>query len=176
MAAVETVEEQIVAAMRSRLAGIVAGASSDGGWEFWYTPTAVVRHHEVDGSCLDPSLGDDAVIYVLVPDRADLSNATSRQREARFEFDLALARRWNPGSENPHTLTAPNREQLQNRLAGDAEARLTDDPTFQAYQALNVSQIIVTSRDKSAEATYVDGWVLVILRVLVEYRYAVGHP
>ena len=173
----EPIREQIVAALKTRLAGIVAGASSATGWEYRYTPDAVIRHFEFNQSCLDASLGSgEPVIYVMIPDRTERSNATSRERDARVEFDLVLAKRWTPGSENPHTLAAPNREQIQGRLAADAEARLTDDPSFTDYQALGVWGLLVASEDESAEATYIEGWAVVMLRVAVDYRYQAGHP
>jgi len=166
-----------MAAIKTRLSGIVAGASSATGWEYRYTPDAVIRHHELDESCLDPSLGSgEPVIYVMIPARRDMTNATSRERDARIEFDLGLAKRWTPGDENPHTLAAPNREQIQGRLAADAEARLTDDPTFADYQGFGVYLVQVMSEDMSAEATYYPGWAIVLLRVTVEYRNMAGHP
>jgi hypothetical protein len=171
--AAEPIREQIIAALRTRLAGIVAGQSSATGWEYRDTPAAVLRHHEFSDACLDSSL---AVVYVLIPDRTPRSNATSRERDGTIELDLVLAKQYRVATENPYETSEPNREQVQGRLAADAEARLTDDPSFTDYQGFGVSRIQIMSEDESAEATYYPGWALVILRVEVDYRYQAGHP
>ena len=120
------------------------------------------------------------VVYVIAPDRTLRRKEATRTLLGTIEFDIVALKRLPTAykDENPYA-TQPSstiRETYQARLAADVERQLIADPTLQAFQGLGVSRLEVTSDDRSAEETAIEGWACAFLRVVCEYRYRFDTP
>lgn len=170
--------EQIVAGAVNLLAAIVG----DGGVSTWYTCDKASRAAAFGLACLDSSITTAAAdkaptSYVLIPDKAEGSLKTSRQRLATLYCDLALARVFAPGSESPLTPPDPDRGKVQRRMAADVEKALIGDiPATCAALGSAVEMVDITDWDMSPENTFIDGWALVFGRLMVVYRYVTDTP
>jgi hypothetical protein len=168
----EPVHEQIMAAVRNLLAGVVG----NGGDPYWYTPDAVIRSPSFHGGCLHPTHG---VVYVIVPDRTLRRKEATRTLLGQIEFDVVALKRLPQGyaDQNPFSAAGGTiRETYQARLAADVERRLIADPGLTSFQGLGVSRLEVTSDDRSAEETAIEGWSCAFLRLVCEYRYGFQAP
>lgn len=160
----ESRHEQIVVAALAVLAA--AGGH--------YTPDHVFRHPTFDGTCYGKDYRD--VIYVLVPDRTERQPNTNKTLLARMLFDVVALRRLPvPYSDvNPLSPPAEPRSVIQSRLAEDVENKLTSDPTYAAYAGLEVWDIQVTTDERDADLTDLEGWACAYLRTQVQYYYRRG--
>jgi hypothetical protein len=168
----EPIHEQVMAAVRTLLAGIVG----TGGSPYWYTPNAVIRSPSFHGGCLHPT---HDVVYVIVPDRTLRRKESTRTLLGQIEFDVVALKRLPTGyaDQNPFAAAAGTiRETYQARLAADVEARLIADPTLASFQGLGVTKLEITSDDRSAEDTALEGWACAFLRASCEYRYGFLTP
>jgi len=167
---------QVKAALAAQLASIVEGVTNANGYTYWYTPSRVIRVKGVAADCVDESLDS---IYCMSPDTTSQArNSTWGTHDAELNIDLDLFRKYRPeaGTENPFEIQGELREDLEDRMAADVEARLMEDPTYAAYAGLEVWDIQVVSKDQTPEATSIEGWARVILRVVVRYRYRAPSP
>lgn len=168
--AVEPYHERIAEAIRTRLAGITAGAS------YWYTPSKVLRTVVFDEGDLDVS--HDLVILIAPGDEthreAGTGDASSGGEMAvEAEIRLLAAKRYNPATENPYQEQAPTRWTIGNRLVRDVLKALLSDVTLGGL-AQNIhakGDGIVADR-----ARFIAGWALVELRLVVLYRYLAANP
>jgi len=161
-----------MAAVRTLLAGIVG----TGGSPYWYTPNAVIRSPSFHGGCLHPT---HDVVYVIVPDRTLRRKESTRTLLGQVEFDVVALKRLptSYADQNPFAAAAGTiRETYQARLAADVEGRLIADPTLASFQSLGVTKLEITSDDRSAEDTALEGWACAFLRVACEYRYGYLAP
>ncbi len=168
----EPIHEQIMAAIKTLLAGIVG----TGGAPYWYTPSAVIRAPSFHGGCLDTA---QDVIYVIVPDRTLRRKESTRTLLGQIEFDVVAVKRLptSYADQNPFAAAAGTiRETYQARLAADVERKLIADPALASLQGLGVSRLEITSDDRSAEDTALEGWACAFLRTACEYRYGFATP
>lgn len=161
----EPLSEQIVAALKTRLGGIVG----DAGATYWYTPDRVLRSPAWGAHCLRMLPNVTApVIYTLSPDDEDNEENTFTTTRASLGIDLVLARRFSPATEDPFDPPDPDRWKIQNRLRDDARKRLRGD-----LKVSNLALIIqIPLVDLSAEETYVTDWAVVMMRLVVQYTYS----
>lgn len=154
--------EQIVAALVDRLEGIVG----DGGATFWYTPTHVQRSPAWGEHCLPLRPADDTTVYTLSPDDEDMEELTLTSTRAFMGIDLTIARPYRNG-DNPFEPAEPDRWKVQNRMRDDARKRLRGE-----LKVGNLALLIqIPLVDLSAEETFVDGWAVVMMRLVVQYSY-----
>jgi hypothetical protein len=161
----ESKTDRIVDAVKGELAAIVG----DGGTTYWLTPERVVRWAGVEGSLFDESL---STVYVLIPDDGEKRRDSNRTHLADIKLDLWLMTGFT-GIEGPYSDSpdSPSRVTLQSRMAQDVEKKLISDPALNAYRGLDITDVRITAEERSAEATFVEGWAVVILRLLIQYRY-----
>lgn len=179
---------QILAILAANIAAIRSGASSTfvplppaAPYVYWYTPDRVLRVAGTAWDCLDKSYD---IIYCISPDVTDKTRKdTGSIHDAQIHLDLDLFKQYLPesGSENPFENQASLREDLQDRMAADVEAKLAEDNIYQTYidanaQSLEVWNIEVIRQDFTPEATNVAGWARALMRVVVSYRYRSGAP
>jgi hypothetical protein len=164
----ESAAEQIVAAIKTRIGGIVG----DGGVTYWLTPALVLRAPGYTRECLDSS---HETIYALIPDEEEQTEEASFEIHSDLRMDIALATRFSPASESPLNPPDPDRLKLQNRMAQDVLKRLLNDSAtpFSWFGAIGVENLEVLIIDRTAEHTYEIGWAIVFLRVVVRYSYSV---
>lgn len=172
---------QILAKVQALLSAIVAGTTSSKGWVFWLTPDRVLRVAGTTGDVLDTSLN---TVYCISPDVTDKQRRdTGQVHDASIELDLDCFSQYNPdaASESPFLTQNELKEDLQDRMAADVEAKLMEDTTFGVYtdangQSLEVWDVQVTRLDYSPEVTNIDGWARSLMRVSIKYRYRSGTP
>lgn len=164
----ESVHEQLVAALQTDLSDIVG----DGGANYFYTPDRVLRQPAFHGGCLDPSL---TTIYVLSPGAVDdvLAHSTIGIRAA-LTVDVAIATRFQAGTEDPFNEPTPSRWTVQTRLEHDAKKRIRADyklgrPDLGCFVEIQHTEYV-------AHQTYLDGWALVFMRLVVHYIYTDTAP
>jgi len=167
----ESIAEGVVEAIRTRLEGI----AEDNGATYWFTPDRVIRTPTLTEQCLDASL---STIYALIPDEEEKVEEASLTLHGDMRLDLALATRFAPASENPLNPPDPDRWKLQNRMARDVQRRLLDDSTtpLSWFGALGVENLEVLIIDRTPEHTFLQGWALVFLRIVVRYSHLVSAP
>ena len=157
--------ERIVDALVTRLKTI----TEDGGVTAWYTADAVIRSPAWGMHCLDPSLAEGATIYTLSPDDEDTEENTFTSTRAMLGIDLTIAQRFEQAWESsPLTTTLdPDRWKVQNRLRDDARRSLRGD-----LKVGNTALIIqIPLVDLSSEETFVEGWAVVMMRLVVTYTF-----
>jgi len=163
----ESIHEQVVAAIKTSLAAIVA----DGGSTYWYTPSAVVRYGGFSMECLSETKG--STIIVLIPGEEErVPFAMGGRWQARCMLDIAAATQFAPVTEDPFNPPSPDRWQVQNRLARDIEKKLLAGATVGGLAIDTEVQVV----DRDPEDTYVERWAVVFLRVLVIYEYTETAP
>lgn len=160
----ESIHEQLVAALKTLLEGIVG----DGGVTYWRTPK-VLRAADFYAGCLDES---QETIYCLSPDSEDdVFRDSGREIKSVAMVDLALAARF-AAAENPLEQPDPDRWKLQNRLVHDAKKKIRSD-----YRLGGLCLWIeIPTTDRSAERTFYAGWAIAFLRLHIFYRYADTVP
>lgn len=156
----EALCEQIVEALVDRLKT---------GTDYVYPPDAVIRCPAWGSHCLDESLAAEPTIYTLSPDDEDNEEHTYTATKSSMGIDLTVVHRFTPAGENtPLSVTLdPDRWKVQNRLRDDARKRLRGDLKVGDLALL----IQIPLVDLSAEETYVDGWAVVLMRLVVQYTY-----
>jgi hypothetical protein len=139
------------------------------GSEYIYHPDRVIRSPAWGSHCLDESLAAEPTIYTLSPDDEDNEELTYTSTKSSMGIDLTIAKRFTPAGENtPLSVTLdPDRWKVQNRLRDDARKRLRGDLKVGGLALL----IQIPLVDLSAEETAVDGWAVVMMRLLVQYTY-----
>ena len=161
----ESIHEQIAAALRTSLAGIV----SDAGATYWYTPGAVIR---VSFFPADFALSESYdVVYVLSPAAEDFTEEATGQVRAQASFALQLARKHRVGTENPYIESTPSRWTVVNRLVRDAVRRLLTDVTLGGLAVNVATDSISIDREQ-----YLEGWAMAQLSFTVEYFFAKEAP
>ena len=163
MATSESIAEQLDEAIIACLLGIVEGD------DFWLTPSQVIRRHEANHECLDDSLD---TIYVLSPDRQEDTEEAVRQVEGRLFMTLTLMHRFDPASEEPFSMSKPHRWTWQERMLRDVRKAILADVSFGGL-AINTE---LTEADLSAESTFAERWAIVLVRLMVTYRYRYSAP
>jgi hypothetical protein len=162
----ESNHEQIVAALRTLLQGIVA----DGGVTAWYTPDRVLRVPAFTESCLDSSL---ATIYCLSPaDEDDEFRDSNRSVRSEMRVDLTVASQFTP-SEDPFDQPDPDQWKIQSRLVRDVKKRIRSD-----YRLGGLCLWIdIPSTEYGAEQTdTLRDWAIAFLRLVIHYHYADTAP
>jgi hypothetical protein len=157
---VEPLCERIVEAIVDRLKS---------GSEYTYHPDRVIRSPAWGSHCLDESLAAEPTIYTLSPDDEDTEELTYGSTKSSLGIDLTIAHKFHPAGEStPLSVTLdPDRWKVQNRLRDDARKRLRGD-----LKVGNLALIIqIPLVDLSAEETAVEGWAVVMMRLLVQYSY-----
>jgi hypothetical protein len=164
----ESIHEQVIAALKTHLEGIVG----DAGATYWYTPDRVLRPAAFHGACLDSSL---TTIYSVSPVRVEEKPVNiSIGMEAILTVDLAVATRFT-GVDNPFQQEAPIRWTVQTRLERDAKKRLRANYNLLGGSgAHRFTAIPVT--DYAPDLTYLEGWACVFLRVQLRYTYPDTTP
>lgn len=179
---------QILAILKSNIGAIRSGVASSyvpnppaSAYVYWYTPDRVLRVAGTAWDCLDKSYD---TIYCISPDVTDKDRVqTGSGHNARVGLDLDLFKQYQPESatEDPFKNQDELREDYQDRMAADVEAKLNEDATYGTYVdanglSLEVWNIEVIRQDFTPEATNVAGWARALLRVIVSYRYRSGAP
>lgn len=170
----ESIAEGIVEAIRTRIEGI----AEDNGVNYWFEWRAI-RTPTLTEQCLDASLSAGAAaLCALIPDEEEKVEEASLTLHGDMRLDLALATRFAPASENPLNPPDPDRWKLQNRMARDVQRRLLDDSTtpLSWFGVLGVENLEVLIIDRTPEHTFLQGWALVFLRIVVRYSHLVSAP
>lgn len=164
----ESVHEQIAQGLKTRLAGIVAGA------DYWYTPDAVLLAPYFSDTYLK---NGKPVTYVLSPDIEEDSPLTFSNMQSVMSLDLTVAKLLSrAGLDDPWTTTDGSRWQLQNRLIRDAKKRLRGDLTVVVSGTALALQVLVPVTERSVEQTWLPAWAVAYMRLEVLYQYADGTP
>ena len=163
----ESRQEVIMATLQDQFETIV----SDGGTTYWYTPTKVARVPDPNQVTFDES---HQTVYLMCPEQAPELPANSCRMGVEMSFDLILAHRYQ-GQGNVWA-DGEARAIIQNRLTQDARNVLVSIDTLNILQAAgcDVSEVLPQQADASASTTFVDGWAIALLGVLVRYRYRAG--
>lgn len=153
------IAEQILA----RLAAI----RGDQGETYWYTPV-VVRSEGPDERLLDTSL---ETVYALTPDRKEERRATNDGPgciiDARAFFTLTLLGQCRTPTTNPFVNTGITRDVIQERMKADASKALRSDANLGG-----VSIDLTITETEEGPPTFVEGWAMVLMRLMVRYHYA----
>lgn len=114
----EPIQEQVAAALRTWLAGIVA----DGGTNYHYTPELVVRRQVYFDD--DPPVDFD-VVYLLRPGQTrHVEAGTGGATTVLAEFFLVVAKAIGAADMEPNDVGEVGRDTLAQRVAADAVRRL----------------------------------------------------
>lgn len=163
----ESLPEQIAAALQTRFGAIVG----DAGATYWYTVNKCLREPQFHGGCLND---DHDTIYVLSPDVEEKQEEATGSIKSLLRMTLVVASKFRPKSEAPYSSEMPKRATVENRVIRDAEKKLREDVTLGG--ALNVTNTEATIIDRDVELTYVEGWALGFLRLLVTYHHRYDAP
>lgn len=167
----ESIHEQIAAALKSSLQGIVG----DGGVTYWYTPGVVVRvpFFEETGpyGLLDSSISGP--IYAIRPGEESHEEQVTQNTDAEMEVFILMLQRFTE-TESAFTLASVPRWTMVNRMVRDVLRKLLQD-----VQLLSVGGAVdnimalpgLVDRDR-----WIDGWAVAELQLRIGYRYAGGVP
>jgi hypothetical protein len=158
----ESKHEQIAAALRDHLAGIVG----DGGINYWFTPGGVGRCLAWDPSYLDASLGH---IILLRPGQELHREEANKMVQTDMEVWILVARKHSPTTENPFVEDAPTRWTLIDRAVRDVLKRIWDWMSSPALASLVLN--IATEGIPVERDDYAAGWALVELHCVILYQY-----
>lgn len=178
----ESVYTQIIAGIKARLQTIVG----DGGATYWHTPHTVIVSPALTQLCLRPGVGGDvqtdpATIYVLSPGPEEMAAATlgpSGRQKCVMTVDLSCCRYF-PAQEDPHVPADPDRLTVQSRMLRDATKALLKDIADGVQPRFGVTgcvDIALVAADRTAEATWEQGWALAFLRMEITYFHTVSTP
>jgi hypothetical protein len=167
----ESLPEQIVEAIRARLAAIVG----DAGATFWYTPT-VRRVRAIESTCLDNTFADPVsgktTLYLLTPDDEEDLEEPAHTVEAVMFVDLVVAREIDKVDHPLKTPVEGLPETIQNRLIRDAKKKLRQDVTLGGL----VDNVEFRRTERSAEETFIAGWAVAAMRLQISYSYFQDAP
>lgn len=164
----ESIHEQIVAALKTLLEGIVG----DGGATYWYTPDRVLRRPAFTENILDSSL---TTIYCLSPaDEDDVFRDSNREIRSAMRVTLTVASQFTPPSEaDPFDQPDPDQWKVQSRLVRDVKKRIRSD--YRLGGLCLWVEIPIT--ELGAEQTDIlQGWALAFMNLVINYRYADTAP
>jgi hypothetical protein len=167
--------EQVIAAVLTKLGAIVG----DGGATFWNTPKAV-RAFVVNDELLDPSVAGPNTNYdtiiAVTPDRKEEQRASmggaSCLIRCRSFMTLTLLKPYIPATENPHLVEAPDRSTIQERMEQDVRKKLRADRKLGG----TASDLELTDSEEGADETYVPGWAVAFMRLVVTFHYPQDTP
>lgn len=161
----ESIEERIVAAIASTLAGVVAGSS------YWYTPT-VVRADQYEDKRLFRV--DKTPVYV-VRDTSELIQAPAQRafgKDARVLTVFLLLIYHDPrGDSNPFTLSEPSPGTIRHRMIRDVTKALYANHTLGGI-AIDLD---ISDPTKDFEEG-LDQWVLAEVPIPILYEHTYDEP
>jgi len=163
----ESIAEQIMVALQAKLAGIVA----DGGATYWYTPEKVARYFEFSDKVIARQY---AAYFVMVPDDMEAVEEPSFIVREDMSVDIAGLVRIDQGVEDPFDpdSSIPLRNTVQHRILRDAKRALRQDVSLGGL----AENVMIPTSELGPERTYLDGWALVFMRVVVEFSYDRNLP
>jgi hypothetical protein len=150
--------ERIRAAVRDKLAAIDASTS------YFYTPEVI----EVEGfwrAHFDGARSDTLYQVRMGENRSE--EETSRTYAEELELWLMLAHKYNPSSEDPHNFPASVNfaHVIQARMMSDVKMALLSGDGFMLGGLTENLEI-----PNANPEVYLDGWVLVELRVVAKFQ------
>lgn len=161
----ESQSERILAQVVTVLAGIVG----DSGTTYWHT-YKVARSKAIEATMLDPSLDEDALL-ILVPEIVDNQEETNREITKLLRFDVIGAKKHSL-PDGVFDADIPIRWTVQNRIEQDVEKKLRVDVTLGGLS----ENVELPTVDMSAETTFVEGWALVLINVLIKHSINADTP
>jgi hypothetical protein len=169
----ESRAEQIAMAVAAQLRTIVG----DGGTNYWYTPSRVVRVVTLDQTVLDTSMD---VVYAISADRQEEQPRTNGPngiiRNTSY-LTLTLLKRYAPSTENPFKAVAPTRLTLQERMLRDVRKKLRADVKLTIGGLDGVSTYVaLPDAELEPESTFIDGWACAFARCVVTSHYVMDTP
>lgn len=161
--ATRSLHSLFLAALKTRLAGIVAGA------DFWNT-LLVVRVPGMADHYLDASVNEDAICF-MVPGADNPRLNTFGTMASDLRVDLLLARRYEAGDDPFHQPTIDRWEE-QDKLRQDVTKRLEQDPKV----SQTCFDLQITHVEMEAEQTWHETWACVFMSLLAVFHYPEGAP
>lgn len=166
--------ERVAAAIEAKLVATVAG-SADG--DYNYSAEAVARVVSFKVGDLDKAYGVDGALYLVKADDEVVEEETSGGVGRRSEFYVLGARQLKTDeAASPFKRTGPGAPTIQNRIIKDVEKAIQSDPQLiQALHDVDVSVVNISVDDHDRDVE-IDGWVVVMAHVLVEYTTNIFRP
>lgn len=172
--------EQVVALVQTTLQAIVG----DEGATRWYTPSpkGVIRPRVFSRECLNVHLGDASnppTIYAIVPadNWRSRPGAFGGVRLNEWALRIVGARRFEPSSEDPFQPPTPERQTIQHRILADVEAALLASDSLNGRASSSVAiNVDIRRKDTSPENTYVKGWAVAYMEIVVLFQSTESAP
>ena len=161
----ESQSERIMAEVVTVLDAIVG----DAGTTYWHS-YRVARTKAIEQKMLDPSLDEDAML-IIVPEIVTNTEETNKEITKFLRFDVIGAKKHSL-PDDVFDAETPIRWTIQNRIEQDVEKKLRADVTLGGLS----ENVEVETVDMSAEFTYVAGWALVLMNVLVKHSINADTP
>lgn len=165
----EPIAEQIVTKVEALLAAITGEVAPTGGTVNGASLTGVFRAPGLRDKDLEDNkgLGDPAILYFLCPDIENPVQSTWRTITSELPIDIVGAYRFTPSNDSVSEQPTLDRWQIQNRLARAVQDALRGDKTLTGSALYHDFEAV----DLSPESTYMEGWALAMLRLVVTYSY-----